>query len=71
MAAAAKAEIKIADLPQVRDALQQAATLITDLRSLLQSWEPRVRCPQCGLRYSDLACGMTHASIMAMVKGEL
>lgn len=67
----ATVEVPIADVPQVKDALKRASVLIGDLRALLQSWEPRVLCPQCGLRYSDQACGATHAAIIAMVKGEL
>ena len=31
------------------------------LRDLLQAWEPRVTCPQCGQRYAERACGPTHA----------
>lgn len=42
--------------------------LIETLRHLLQQWEQRVVCPQCGHRYSDRACGPTHAVVMNLVR---
>lgn len=33
------------------------------LRGVLTAWEPRVRCPQCGQRYSETACGFAHVQI--------
>jgi len=63
----ASAEIHIADLPQVKAAMDDAAELIRRLRSLLQEWEPRVTCPQCGQRYSAVSCGPTHAAVWALV----
>jgi hypothetical protein len=66
----AQVEIRVADLPQVREALDEAAKMITALRGLLQEWEPRVRCLQCGRRYHDEACGPTHAIVWHLVKGE-
>ncbi len=53
-----------------RNELRPTPTLVDDLRSCLQAWEPRVRCPQCGQRYSDLACGPTHAVVAQLVRGE-
>jgi hypothetical protein len=40
---------------------------LNSLRWLLQLWEQRVVCLQCGNRYSDRACGPTHAIIHAEV----
>jgi hypothetical protein len=47
----------------------EAAEMIESLRSLLQAWEPRVRCPQCGQRYSGSACGPAHAIAWHLVQG--
>ena len=60
-------EVHVADLPQVKAALDEAAEVITALRDLLQAWAPRVRCPQCGERYSGRACGPTHAIVKNLV----
>lgn len=68
---AAEIEVKAADLPQVKQRLAELAETIQRQRSLLQAWEPRVRCPQCGKRYSESACGPTHAIVSALVKGEI
>lgn len=62
-------EVRVADMPQVRAALTEAAETIEGLRVLLQAWEPRVRCPQCGQRYSERACGPAHAIVWFRVKG--
>jgi hypothetical protein len=70
MMASAGIQVNITGLPQVEQALNDAGTLINDLRSLLQAWEPRVRCPQCGQRYSGQACGTAHAAIIAMISGD-
>ena len=45
----------------------QFAAEVVELRDLLQLWEPRVNCPQCGERYRHRACGPTHAVIHALV----
>lgn len=37
------------------------------LRGLLIAWESRVVCPQCGQRYTERACGPTHAVVHALV----
>lgn len=37
------------------------------LLELLQAWEPRVKCLQCGQRYSKPPCGPTHASVAALI----
>lgn len=66
--ASAEVRVKIADLPEVKAAMDEAAEMISRLRDLLQAWEPRVICPQCGQRYSDTACGPTHAVVMALVR---
>lgn len=67
--ARATLSIKVSDLPQVKAALAKADETIGDLRHLLQQWEPRVVCSQCGQRYAERACGPTHAVVMAMVNG--
>jgi len=43
---------------------------IEALRGLLQAWEPRVICPQCGERYTTTACGPTHAIVHHLVYPE-
>jgi len=51
---------------QVHDLVAQRDELIrlaARRRSLLEAWEPRVTCPQCGERYSATACGPTHALV--------
>ena len=68
---AADIHVTIADLPQVQAALAEAAEEIGILRHLLAEWEPRVRCPQCGCRYSERACGPTHAIIWHQVQDRL
>jgi hypothetical protein len=68
--AAAEVQVKVADLPQVKAAFAEAAELVCSLRDLLQVWEPRVRCPQCGQRYAAWACGPTHASVAHLVRGD-
>jgi hypothetical protein len=64
---AATLEVKIADLPQVKAALAEAAETITALRDLLQAWAPQVNCPQCGQHYDAWACGPTHGIIKVLV----
>lgn len=40
------------------------------LRDLVQSFEQRVVCPQCGNRYTtSLACGPSHALVARLVLG--
>jgi hypothetical protein len=53
----------------VRQALSETDEMIESLRSLLQAWEPRIRCPQCGQRYGERACGPTHAIVWHLVQG--
>jgi hypothetical protein len=69
VASATVYDVRVADLPQVRAALEEAAETIGVLRSLLQAWEPRVRCPQCGNRYSEAPCGPAHAIVAFQVAG--
>jgi hypothetical protein len=59
--------VTIADLPEVKARMDEAAELIHRLRGLLREWEPRVTCPQCGQRYSATACGPAHAAVWALV----
>ena len=49
--------------------MAEATEKIEALRSLLEAWEPRVVCPQCGQRYSEQACGPTHAIVWSHVHG--
>lgn len=67
----AKAEISVtlADLPTVKALVERLENEVDDLRHLLQTWEERVTCLQCGERYTKRACGPTHAVIRAMVEG--
>lgn len=65
--ARAVVEVRVADLPMVKETLEKAAETIQSLRHLLQAWEPSVRCAQCGQRYSEQACGPTHAFIYSQV----
>jgi hypothetical protein len=58
-------EVRVADLPQVKAALARASEEIAALRALLQAWEPRLRCLQCGERYSERSCGPEHAIVRA------
>ena len=67
--ASAAVRVTTGDLPQVQRALAEAAEKIEALQSLLQQWEPRVLCPQCGQRYSERACGPTHAIVWFHVHG--
>lgn len=55
----------------VREALEPLIRELDDLRSLLQAWEPRVVCPQCGQRYAARACGPSHALVWASVRPNL
>lgn len=59
--------INLMDLPEVGAHFADAAGLIQRQRALLQAWEPRVRCPQCGGKYTDSPCGPSHAEIAALV----
>ena len=52
--------VSVTDIPEVVE-------LLARLRDLLQAWEPRVNCPQCGRRYVREACGPTHASVLNLV----
>lgn len=63
----ASISVKIADLPQVQAAIAEAAEMIRRLRELVQEWEPQVRCPQCGKRFSESACGPGHAVVWALI----
>lgn len=63
----AAVSVKIADLPQVQAAMADATEMIRRLRELAQEWEPHVRCPQCGKRFSESACGPGHAVVWALV----
>lgn len=65
----AAADVRVADLPQVKAALARFAEEIGALRSLLQAWEPRVLCPQCGKQYSEWSCGPTHGIVKVQVFG--
>ena len=47
-------------------ALDEQNAKLAAARDLLQAWEPRVICPQCGQRYSCRACGPTHAVVSAI-----
>lgn len=67
MAVVLPIEVKIADLDEVKAVIERAGEEIAALRHLLREWEPRVRCLQCGERYSHRACGPTHAVISAQV----
>jgi hypothetical protein len=67
--ATAEVRVTVTDLPLVKAALAENAETISTLRSLLQAWEPRIRCPQCGQRYTDSACGPTHAIVWFHVTG--
>ena len=60
-------EVRVADLPQVKAALARASEEIAALRALLQTWEPRLRCLQCGERYSERSCGPEHAIVRARI----
>lgn len=42
---------------------------VAQMKFLLQVWEPRVICPQCGNRYTQPACGPTHAIVENLVYG--
>lgn len=63
----AEVTVKAAGLPEVKAMFAQAAETIARLRDLLEAWEPRVRCPQCGSRYSDSPCGPTHTAVFALI----
>ncbi len=60
-------KVKVADLPEVKAVLGRASDEIAALRALLQTWEPRLRCLQCGERYSDRSCGSEHAIVRARI----
>lgn len=61
--------VRLADMPQVKTLVKQLENEVDDLRHLLQEFEPRVRCRQCGERYSHRACGPSHAIAAALIKG--
>lgn len=58
-------KVQVADLPQVKAALARASDEIAALRALLATWEPQLRCLQCGERYSGRSCGPEHATVRA------
>jgi hypothetical protein len=60
-------DVRVSDLPQVKVALARASDEIAALRALLQAWEPRLRCLQCGERYSERSCGPEHAIARARI----
>lgn len=63
-------DIRIADLDEVKQRLQTLTNERDDLRHLLQAFEERVTCPQCGNRYTtSLACGPSHAVVARLVLG--
>lgn len=62
-AAPLEVKVRVTDLPEVKTALAKAAGEINALRALLLAWEPRLRCLQCGERYSERSCGPEHAIV--------
>ena len=66
----ADVEVHVTGIPQVREMIEAMSEELVLLRTLVQSWEPRVRCPQCGQRYLARACGPDHALIMHAVQGK-
>lgn len=60
--------VQVAGMPAVKRHVERLENEIDELRNLLQQWEPRVRCQQCGARYAHEACGPSHATIAAMVR---
>ena len=60
-------KVHVADAPQVKAALARASEEIAALRALLQAWELRLRCLQCGERYSERSCGPEHAIARARI----
>jgi hypothetical protein len=52
---------------EMEERLASGDKMTLELRGLLQAWEPRVSCPQCGQRYTKTACGPTHAIVANLV----
>lgn len=67
--AKAQVTVRVADLPQVKATIRALENERDDLRGLLQAFVPRVGCPQCGLRYSERACGPSHAVVWRLIDG--
>lgn len=48
---------------EVRESREREQQLL----NLTRVWEQRVVCPQCGMRYQEVACGPSHASVWALL----